>query len=170
MQLKTSGGHLYLKMIEFYSPFGIWHVFLYRIQKWKYLPHPQFNDGAAILFHKIGVWSTTNVHTYQQSNVYLYQCAVELEIYQYFPEINYTYLTWCFLKKSIFLTLTLDRDVTNQASRILFINRLNEETDGGIPPYFVRPRTQYKRTGHWRKCKVMLSWLWFSAISKYYCQ
>ena len=29
VQLKTSGGHLYLKMIEFYSPFGIWHVFLY---------------------------------------------------------------------------------------------------------------------------------------------
>ena len=32
------------------------------------------------------------------------------------------------------------------------------------------PRTQYKRTGHWRKYAVMLSRLYFSAISTYYSQ
>ena len=30
--------------------------------------------------------------------------------------------------------------------------------------------TQYKRTGHWQKYKVMLSRLYFSVISKYYSQ
>ena len=33
---------------------------------------------------------------------------------------------------------------------------------------YSRARTQYKRTGHWRKYKVMLSRLYYSAISKYY--
>ena len=31
-------------------------------------------------------------------------------------------------------------------------------------------RTQYKRTGHWWICTVMLSRLYFSTISKYYSQ
>ena len=34
----------------------------------------------------------------------------------------------------------------------------------------VRALIQYKRTGHWRKLKVMLSKLYFSAILKYYSQ
>ena len=49
----------YLKMIEVYSPFGIWHLFLYSISTKYYHFH---------------LWSTRNMRIYQQIDVYIYQC------------------------------------------------------------------------------------------------
>ena len=50
----------YLKMVWFYSPLGIWHVYLYSINT------------------NIGLWSTGNTRKYHQIDVYIYQCG-------YFP-------------------------------------------------------------------------------------
>ena len=48
----------YLKMIEVYSPLGIWHVFLYSINTNNY----HFRTG--------------NMRKYHQIDVYIYQCVI----------------------------------------------------------------------------------------------
>ena len=40
--------------------------------------------AAAILFHKIGVWSTGNTRKYRQSDVYIYQCDGDARLFMLF--------------------------------------------------------------------------------------
>ena len=51
----------YLKMIKLYSPFGILHCFLYRIN--------------TNIYH---IRSTSNTRKYQQIDVYIYQCDKDI--------------------------------------------------------------------------------------------
>ena len=64
----------YLKMIEVYSPFGIWHVFLYSINTNIYLfrsmKYPQYTK-----FHQI------DVYIYQCDNLHSYISYHSLHVY-----------------------------------------------------------------------------------------
>ena len=51
----------YLKMIQFYSPLGIWHVFFIVLTP---------------ISTTSGLWSTGNTRKYHQIDVYIYQCVL----------------------------------------------------------------------------------------------
>ena len=53
-------------------------------------------------------------------------------------------------------------------TNIIEATTMNKQQNPYFEQMLVGSQTQYKRTGHWRKYKVMLSWHWFNAISKYF--
>ena len=60
-----------LKMIEVYSPFGIWNVFYIVLTLTKMKIPTTF-----------ALWSTGNTHKYRQIDAYIYQCEIRVWISQ----------------------------------------------------------------------------------------